>query len=336
MKYLKKFEVASEYDAFKNSDDFILPNVSWIVASDTVMYGISKTEEGDYKVLLMSKKDISGLTYNAVDLGLTSGRLWADKNVGAANPDDYGTYFAWGETTGFTYEGAKNITAEQLCSILQPMIGNEITLTPDNIDAILAEIGIEGTDLTITSITFTSEKAFSSDWSDYFDTTDGGNTFNKYTTDTLTVIEASDDAASVNMGSDWRLPTIEEVEELADNTVITYIDNNGVEHLNDGDIFDYFLNNCQTPGFKLTIKLTGTNGNYILIPLSSSFSDGCGSFYAASVNLWTSLLNIYYKNHPGSYDNIDAHAHMWGLTISEDISTPTTPRHAGICVRGVK
>lgn len=34
-----------------------------------------------------------------VDLGLPSGLLWADRNVGAANPEDYGCYYAWGETT---------------------------------------------------------------------------------------------------------------------------------------------------------------------------------------------------------------------------------------------
>ena len=34
-----------------------------------------------------------------VDLGLPSGTLWATCNVGAANPWDYGDYFAWGETT---------------------------------------------------------------------------------------------------------------------------------------------------------------------------------------------------------------------------------------------
>lgn len=33
-----------------------------------------------------------------VDLGLPSGLLWADRNVGAASPEDYGNYFAWGET----------------------------------------------------------------------------------------------------------------------------------------------------------------------------------------------------------------------------------------------
>ena len=34
-----------------------------------------------------------------VDLGLPSGVLWATCNVGADSPEDYGDYFAWGETT---------------------------------------------------------------------------------------------------------------------------------------------------------------------------------------------------------------------------------------------
>ena len=33
-----------------------------------------------------------------VDLGLPSGTLWATCNVGANSPEDYGNYFAWGET----------------------------------------------------------------------------------------------------------------------------------------------------------------------------------------------------------------------------------------------
>ena len=33
-----------------------------------------------------------------VDLGLPSGTLWASWNVGAASPEGYGDYFAWGET----------------------------------------------------------------------------------------------------------------------------------------------------------------------------------------------------------------------------------------------
>ena len=34
-----------------------------------------------------------------VDLGLPSGTLWATCNVGAESPEDFGDYFAWGETS---------------------------------------------------------------------------------------------------------------------------------------------------------------------------------------------------------------------------------------------
>lgn len=36
--------------------------------------------------------------HDYVDLGLPSGTLWATCNVGAKNPEEYGDYFAWGET----------------------------------------------------------------------------------------------------------------------------------------------------------------------------------------------------------------------------------------------
>lgn len=40
---------------------------------------------------------INGHEY--VDLGLPSGLKWATCNVGASSPEDYGDYYAWGETT---------------------------------------------------------------------------------------------------------------------------------------------------------------------------------------------------------------------------------------------
>ena len=36
--------------------------------------------------------------HDCVDLGLPSGTLWATRNVGADTPEEYGYYFAWGET----------------------------------------------------------------------------------------------------------------------------------------------------------------------------------------------------------------------------------------------
>ena len=43
------------------------------------------------------------VTPDAVDLGLPSGLLWATCNVGAETPEDYGDYFAWGETQSKDY-----------------------------------------------------------------------------------------------------------------------------------------------------------------------------------------------------------------------------------------
>ena len=40
-----------------------------------------------------------GKPSTVVDLGLPSGTLWASCNVGASKPEEYGGYFAWGETT---------------------------------------------------------------------------------------------------------------------------------------------------------------------------------------------------------------------------------------------
>lgn len=48
-----------------------------------------------------------------VDLGLPSGTLWAVCNVGANTPEDYGTYFAWGETaTKIAYHWSSYLYSE--------------------------------------------------------------------------------------------------------------------------------------------------------------------------------------------------------------------------------
>ena len=49
--------------------------------------------------------------YKYVDLGLPSGLKWATCNVGASSPEDYGDYYAWGETnTKSTYTEENSIT----------------------------------------------------------------------------------------------------------------------------------------------------------------------------------------------------------------------------------
>ena len=47
-------------------------------------------------------KEINNNGHDFVDLGLPSGTLWASMNVGASKPSDYGLYFQWGDTQGYT------------------------------------------------------------------------------------------------------------------------------------------------------------------------------------------------------------------------------------------
>ena len=59
------------------------------------------------KILSILAVMLMTLTANAqhdyVDLGLPSGTLWATCNVGANSPEEYGDYFAWGETSEKDY-----------------------------------------------------------------------------------------------------------------------------------------------------------------------------------------------------------------------------------------
>lgn len=70
---------------------------------------INQTSIGqqDYNLVEKVGKEINVFSpslYKAIDLGLPSGKLWADRNIGAAIPEDAGLYFQWGDTQGYTAE----------------------------------------------------------------------------------------------------------------------------------------------------------------------------------------------------------------------------------------
>ncbi len=98
-----------------------------------------------------------------VDLGLPSGTLWATCNVGASAPEEFGDYFAWGETEP---------KEDYLWTTYKWCNGSDQTLTK--------------------YCTY-----------DYFGTVDS-----------LTVLYPEDDAATVNWGSSWCMPTEDQFLEL--------------------------------------------------------------------------------------------------------------------------
>ena len=161
----------------------------------------------------------------AVDLGLPSGTKWANMNVGAEKPEDYGLFFAWGETKGYTSD------------------------TSDG-------------------------RSF--DWASYKWCNGSNNTQTKYctdasygTVDNKTILDLEDDAAYVNWGEQWRMPTIDEIQELLDNTTAERTTVNSVY-------------GC---------KFTASNGNFIFLPAAGSRRDT--SVFGQTVGgcYWSSSLN---------------------------------------------
>ena len=81
------------------------------------------------QVVKFDVSDVKDVTFEEadeheyVDLGLPSGTLWATCNVGANSPEEYGDYFAWGETqpkndySWSTYQhcNGSNITLTRYC-----------------------------------------------------------------------------------------------------------------------------------------------------------------------------------------------------------------------------
>ena len=157
-----------------------------------------------------------------VDLGLPSGTLWAKMNVGANSETDYGLYFAWGETEGYT-------------------------------DA--------------------STKAFS--WVDY--KYGDGSTFTKYnSTDGKTALDLEDDAASVNMGGDWHMPTNEQFQELLNTT---YVTNTWVTNYNGSGV-----NGC--------LFTSVSNGNTMFVPAAAICQDGRVGNVGNYGDIWASTRDF--------------------------------------------
>ena len=118
-------------------------------------------------------------TKEYVDLGLPSGTLWATCNVGATYPEEYGDYFAWGETTSkadYTWETYR-------------------WMTPGQDDRKY-----------INKYTFADEQT-SYIWY---------NSEGIFVGDNKTELDPEDDAATANWGREWKMPTNDQFEELMD------------------------------------------------------------------------------------------------------------------------
>ena len=73
-------------------------------------FNVSNPDEYTTKAYVVADGKYFYLEDRWVDLGLPSGILWAAYNVGATSPEEYGGYYAWGETEekdSYTWENYK-------------------------------------------------------------------------------------------------------------------------------------------------------------------------------------------------------------------------------------
>lgn len=136
-----------------------------------------------------------------VDLGLTSGTLWANMNLGASSVTELGNYFAWGETT----IRSSNWFDQESCPLYK------ITRS-DYID----DDGFNVTETTKGYIKYVKEEDASKyGYDGYFDNNNE--------------LERIDDAAYVLWGENWKLPTEDQWRELASECTWQSVTLNGID-----------------------------------------------------------------------------------------------------------
>ncbi|MCF0186987.1 MAG: SUMF1/EgtB/PvdO family nonheme iron enzyme, partial [Bacteroidaceae bacterium] len=261
--------------------------------SDVETINITNITKNDGKTVLRFVPRIGGHEY--VDLGLPSGTLWAACNVGATKPEEYGYYFAWGETiTKSGYTEKNSATNGKSNSWLKS--NGYIDLTGQT--------------------TKTKDR-----------TRDDRNPGlrNRMNTETEKGnITMSYDAARTNWGSTWRMPTDADINELIANTTTEWTTINGVngclvKSKNNGKSLFFpaagYRNGTSLDGVGESGGFWSSSPNGTLANKASSlyfgreyFSMGWGSrYYGQSVrpvSVNTDIIEIYSTAHAGIKDDI--------------------------------
>ena len=177
-----------------------------------------------------------------VDLGLTSKLKWASFNLGATKPEEYGDYFAWGETDPYY----RSLDPLEWCP--------------------------------------GKEDGYS--WSSYRYYDNGVTKYIPQLSDGLSpdgkhALEPKDDAATVILGENWRMPTLKDFDELFSSCSYEWKSENGINYL----------------------KLQGRNGNYIILPASGYIDGVTRSTLPTNVVIyWSKEMYYYYlPAQAGSY-----------------------------------
>ena len=181
----------------------------------------------------------------AIDLGVVVKRkdfseytiYWADCNLGASAPEDYGDYYAWadpdlyytsytiiGEITGYIRIGA--YLESDFESVQFEWVDGKTGFNKESYKWYELIPGDTQDELKV--LKYQESESY------------------------IPVIELEDDAARVKLGGSWRIPTIEEIEALIDQCVWEWTTINGI------------------PGYRVSSQ---TNGNSIFLPAAGMISN---------------------------------------------------------------
>jgi uncharacterized protein (TIGR02145 family) len=104
----------------------------WLVVTAAIADGSTVTER---KSVSVGRAALPG----AVDLGLPSGIMWADRNVGAESETDGGLYFSWGNTDGYSESSRHDFSETEYNDTPGREINGDIPLEQDVANRMLGE-----------------------------------------------------------------------------------------------------------------------------------------------------------------------------------------------------
>jgi len=186
-----------------------------------------------------------------------NGPYWAECNVGATKPEEYGYYFWWGDTVGYTRNGG--------------------TWNDDNWGG--------GYYSGVTWVSSTGQQMSSSPFLVSSCPTYGKNNAALLSAgyiDSTGTLVAAHDAATAHLGAPWRMPTSNEIQALIDNCTTTWITTNGVDGLLVTGKDSYANRSIFLPaagyGDDSALRYPGSTGDYWSSTPNSDYS--IGSDYA--------------------------------------------------------
>ena len=272
-----------------------------IYKRDAVLQGIDpegEMNEGDEEEEVYAENTLNG--HEFVDLGLPSGTLWATCNVGASKPEEYGNYYAWGETKGY---GEMDTSNENNFNYNAQGQSSQSPFIKTYYSAKTYKYYVDGDENHI--LKYNVNGTIDNEADTYF------------LSDNKTTLEPEDDAAHVNWGSGWHIPTNSQIKELLSCTKSTWTKMNGVY------------------GNKITSKQQGYTDKFIFLPAggerSSSTINGTGNRgYYWSSTLETSELGkakvLYFTNSTsdGKISASSGHdSRYYGISVRPVCSLPS-------------